>query len=137
MPLTSTEKQIKSLLKESTTIAVVGMSPKSRRPSNYVANYLIAQGYTVIPVNPGHDEILGLTCYPELRAIPVAVDIVDIFRKSSEVGAIVGQAVGIGAKAVWMQQGIVSEVAAKRAMDAGLYVVMDRCIKVEHSRLIS
>lgn len=137
MSLTPTEKQIKSLLNESTTIAIVGMSPKTQRPSNYVATYLIAQGYTVIPVNPGQDEILGLTCYPELKAIPISVDIVDIFRKASEVGAIVEQAVDMGARAVWMQQGIVSEVAAQRAMDAGLCVVMDRCIKVDHSRLIS
>ena len=87
------DNQIKSLLTESTTIAVVGMSPKSQRPSNSVALYLIAQGYRVIPVNPGHNHILGLTCYPELSSIPGQVEIVDIFRKSSEEGPIVDQAV--------------------------------------------
>ena len=130
------DKQIKSLLLETTTIAVVGMSPKSQRPSNSVASYLIAQGYRVIPVNPGHSHIFGLTCYPELRAIPGRVEIVDIFRRSSEVGPLVDQAVGIGARAVWMQQGIINHVAAKRAVDDGLLAVMDRCIKVEHTRLI-
>jgi predicted CoA-binding protein len=130
------DNQIKSLLLESTTIAVVGMSPKSQRPSNSVASYLIAQGFRVIPVNPGHNDILGLTCYPELRAIPGQVEIVDIFRQSSEVGPIVDQAVDIGARAVWMQQGIINHEAAKRAVNDGLLAVMDRCIKVEHSRLI-
>ena len=133
----SSEKQIKSLLRESRTIAVVGMSPKSQRPSNSVAAYLIAQGYEVIPINPGHSQILGLTCYPELRAIPTRVDIVDIFRKPNEIEPIVDQAVNIGARAIWMQQGIINEEAANRAIEAGLIAVMDRCIKVEHSRLLS
>jgi predicted CoA-binding protein len=130
------DRQITSLLAESTTIAVVGMSPKSQRPSNTVAAYLIAQGYRVVPVNPGHSAILGLTCYPELRAIPERVEIVDIFRNSRAVAPIVDQAVEIGAKAVWMQQGIVNYEAAERADNGGLVVVMDRCIKVEHARLI-
>ena len=130
------DNQIKSLLLESTTIAVVGMSPKSQRPSNSVASYLIAHGYRVIPINPGHKDILGLTCYPELNAIPGQVDIVDIFRRSSEVGPIVDQAADIGAMAVWMQQGIINHEAAKKAVKGGLLAVMDRCIKVEHSRLI-
>ena len=127
--------QIKSLLAESTTIAVVGLSPKSQRPSNSVARYLIDKGYRVIPVNPGHEEILGLTCYPYLDAIPESVDVVDIFRKSDEIVPIVDQAVDIGAQAIWMQLGIINEEAAERAISAGLRVVMDRCIKVEHSRL--
>jgi predicted CoA-binding protein len=96
----------------------------------------MAQGYRVIPVNPGHSEILGLTCYPELSAIPGEVEIVDIFRRSSEVVTIVDQAVDSGARAVWMQQGIINDEAAERAVKAGLLAVMDRCIKVEHSRLI-
>ncbi len=129
------DTQIKSLLAESTTIAVVGMSPKSERPSNSVAVYLMAQGYRVIPVNPGHGEILGLTCYPDLDAIPESVDIIDIFRKSSEVGPVVDQAVDIDARAVWMQLGIINEEAADRALSAGLVTIMDRCLKVEHSRL--
>jgi predicted CoA-binding protein len=129
------DTQIKSLLAVSTTIAVVGMSPKSERPSNSVAVYLMAQGYRVIPVNPGHGEILGLTCYPDLDAIPESVDIIDIFRKSSVVGPVVNQAVEIGARAVWMQLGIINEEAADRALSAGLVTIMDRCLKVEHSRL--
>lgn len=133
----TSEKQLKSLLSESRTIAIVGMSPKSQRPSNSVAAYLIAQGYKVIPINPGHNQILGLTCYPELKAVPTPVDIVDIFRKSSEVEAIVEQAVDIGARAVWMQQGVINDEAAGRAVEAGLVAVMDRCIKVEHSRLLT
>ena len=127
--------QIKNLLAESTTIAVVGLSPNSQRPSNMVAKYLISRGYRVIPVNPGHREILGLTCYPDLGVIPESVDIVDIFRKSSEIFPIVEQAVDIGARTVWMQLGIINDEAAERAVSAGLKVVMDRCIKVEHSRL--
>ena len=129
------DNQIKSLLAESTTIAVVGMSPKNVRPSNSVAVYLMAQGYRVIPVNPGHRETLGLTCYPDLDAIPESVDIVDIFRKSSEVGPVVDQAVDIDARAVWMQLGIINEEAADKALSAGLVTIMDRCLKVEHSRL--
>ena len=131
------EKQLELLLSESRTIAVVGMSPKSQRPSNSVAVYLIAKGYEVIPINPGHNQILGLTCYPELKAVPTRIDIVDIFRKPNEVEPIVDQAVEIGARAVWMQQGIINEEAANRALQAGLIAVMDRCIKVEHSRLLS
>lgn len=127
-------RQIESLLTESVTIAVVGLSPKPERPSHRVAAYLISQGYTVIPVNPGQDEILGRTCYPNLAAIPVKVDIVDIFRKAADVPPIVDQAVAIGAGAVWMQLGIVHDAAAKKAEDGGLVVVMDRCIKVDHSR---
>ena len=130
------DNQIKSLLAESTTIAVVGLSPKSQRPSNSVAKYLIEKGYRVIPVNPGHGKILGLTCYPDLDAIPESIDVVDIFRKSSEVVPIVDQAVDIGAQAIWLQLGIINEEAAERAKSAGLRVVMDRCIKIEHSRLV-
>ena len=136
MTLTSSDEKIKSLLNHSKTIAVVGLSPKIQRPSNLVAAYLINQGYLVIPVNPGHREILGRTSYPNLKAIPEKVDIVDIFRKSSEIGPIVDQAVDIGAKAVWMQPGIVNEEAAQMAVDAGLCAVMDLCIKIEHSRLL-
>ena len=136
MTLTPSDEQLKSLLTHSKTIAVIGMSPKMQRPSNSVAVYLIDQGYTVIPVNPGHREILGRACYPDLKSIPVKVDIVDIFRKSSEIGPIVDQAVEIGTRAVWMQQGIVNEEAAKIAAYAGLCAVMDLCIKIEHSRLM-
>lgn len=130
------DQKIDALLNSAKTIAVVGMSPKPERPSNRVAAYLIAQGYSVIPVNPGHREILGHTCYPELSAVPIKVDIVDIFRKASDIKPIVSQAIDIGARAVWMQSGIINREAASIAESAGLSVIMDRCIKVEHSRLL-
>jgi hypothetical protein len=129
------DAQIKKLLEEAKTVAVVGLSPKRERPSNMVAAYLISKGYEVIPANPGHDEILGRTCYPDLEAIPGKIDIVDIFRRPEDVMPIVEQAISVGAGAVWMQQGIVNEEAAERARSAGLTVIMDRCIKVDHSQL--
>lgn len=122
---------IKELLATTRTIAVVGLSPKENRPSNLVARYLLDAGFTVLPVNPGQTEILGLPCYPDLRSIPTPVDLVDIFRRSDEVGPVVDEAIAIGAKAIWMQEGIVNEVAAAKASAAGLTVIMDRCIKVE------
>ncbi|MFZ5775164.1 MAG: CoA-binding protein [Thermodesulfobacteriota bacterium] len=126
---------IRTLLAESRAIALVGLSPKESRPSNMVARYLLAAGYRVIPVNPGQNQILGLPCYPDLAAIPEPVDIVDIFRKPEDVLPIVEEAIRIGAKAVWMQEGIVHEEAADRARAAGLQVVMDRCIKTVHQAM--
>ena len=134
--LQNSAQQIESLLKAAETIAVVGLSPKPERPSNAVAAYLLSQGYTVIPVNPGQRQILGQTCYPNLAAIPVKVDIVDIFRRAEFVPPIVEQAVAIGAGAVWMQSGIAHDEAARVATDHGLMVVMDRCIKVDHAWLL-
>jgi len=128
--------EITRILKEYRTIAVVGLSPKESRPSNQVAAYLIAAGFHVIPVNPGQSEIFGLTCYPDLQAIPEPIEIVDIFRRAEEVGPIVEQAVKIGAKVIWMQEGIVNEAAAALARQAGLKVVMDRCLKVEHQSFL-
>lgn len=127
--------EIKKILTQSRTIAMVGLSPKANRPSHDVARYLMAAGYTIIPVNPGQTEILGLKCYATLTEIPVPVDIVDIFRRPEEVGPVVEQAVAIGAKVVWMQQGIVNEEAAAVARAAGLTVVMDRCLKMDHLHL--
>ncbi|MHB1014439.1 MAG: CoA-binding protein [Desulfurivibrionaceae bacterium] len=126
---------IKTLLTTARTIAVVGLSPKESRPSNMVARYLIEAGYTVIPVNPGQTEILGLPCYADLEAVPGPVDIVDIFRRSEDVEPIVDAAIRIGAKAVWMQEGVVNVAAAAKARNAGLIVVMDRCLKVVHHGL--
>ena len=123
---------IKKLLATARTIAVVGLSPKESRPSNMVARYLIEAGYTIIPVNPGQEEILGLDCYPDLGSIPVPVDIVDIFRRSEDVPPIVAESIAIGAKAVWMQEGVVHAEAARTAQAAGLLVVMDRCLKTVH-----
>ena len=126
---------IRRILKDSRIIAVVGLSPKPQRPSHQVAHYLMEAGYTIIPVNPGHDTILGLPCYPNLRAIPVGVDMVDIFRKQEEVLPIVEDAIAIGARFIWMQQGIVHEGAAAKAEGAGLVVIMDRCTMVDHMNL--
>jgi len=126
---------IAEMLKTSRTIAVVGLSPKRYRPSYGVSEYMKRAGYKIIPVNPGHTELLGETCYPDLDAVPDAIDIVDIFRRSEYVPEIVEAAIRKGAKAIWMQEGVVHEEAAERARAAGLSVVMDRCILKEHRRL--
>lgn len=128
----STEEKI---LKFSRTIAVVGLSPQPDRPSYGVARYLKANGYKIIPVNPETKEILGEPSYPDLSSIHEPVDVVDIFRSSEYVPAIVEEAIAIGATAVWMQEGVVNEEAAARAKDAGLMVVMDKCIFKEHRKL--
>ncbi len=117
------------------TVAVVGLSPDPNRPSHKVASYLAQHGYEIIPVNPDAHEILGKPSYPDLQSLPQSVEIVDIFRRSEEVMPIVDEAIKIGAKAVWMQEGVVNEAAASRARDAGLLVVMDRCMLKEHRRL--
>jgi len=129
-------KEINAILKDSKTIAVVGLSPKENRPSNQVARYLQDVGYRIIPVNPGQEEILGETSYPSLLDIPEPVDVVDIFRRSEEVLPVVEQAVKIKAKAVWMQQGIINEEAATLARSNGVAVVMDRCMKIDHASLV-
>ena len=127
---------IRRILQYSQTIAIVGLSPKPHRPSNQVARYLMEAGYRIIPVNPGQDTILGLPCYPNLLAIPAQVDLVDIFRRQEEVLPIVEDAIAIGAKFVWMQEGIVNDEAAAKARAAGLEVVMDRCTKIDHMNLL-
>ncbi|NWF77906.1 MAG: CoA-binding protein [Chloroflexi bacterium] len=128
----STEEEI---LSSSRVVAVVGLSWKPHRPSYKVASYLKEQGYKIIPVNPTEKEILGGVCYPALASIPEPVDVVDIFRRSEEVPPIVEEAIRIGAKAVWMQEGVISEEAAARAREAGLKVVMDKCMLKEHRKL--
>ena len=125
---------IQGLLATAKTIAVVGMSSETTKASNMVASYLHDEGYEVIPVNPRSSEIMGLKCYPDLKSIPVHVDIVQVFRPVSEVPAIVDGAISIGAGAVWMQLRILDLVSAERALAAGLSVVVDRCIKMEHGR---
>lgn len=122
------------ILNEYRTIAVVGLSPDPSRASHQVASYLMSHGYKVLPVNPYAREILGKTSYPDLSSIPEAVEVVDIFRRSEEVMPIVDEAIKIGAKVVWMQEGIVNEEAASRARDVGLLVVMDKCMLKEHRR---
>jgi predicted CoA-binding protein len=126
---------MRHILEHALTIAVVGASPRPERPSNRIAGYLVLQGYNMIPVNPTVDEVLGKTSYPDLLSIPEPVDIVDIFRRSEYVPPIVDQAIEIGAKAVWMQSGVMHAEAAQKAEEAGLLVVMNRCIMVEHLRL--
>ena len=123
------------ILKEYQTVAMVGLSIDPRRPSYKVASYLAEHGYEVIPVNPHAEEILGKTSYPDMSSIPQPVEIVDIFRRSEEVMPIVDEAIKIGAKAVWMQEGVINEEAASRARGAGLLVVMNRCMLKEHKRL--
>ena len=123
---------VKEVLHTARTIAVVGFSPKENRPSHMVGCYLMQAGLRVIPVNPGHSEICGVTCYPDLVSIPEPVDVVDIFRRSEDVLPVVVEAIAIGAKVIWMQQGIVNNEEASLAENAGLVVIMDRCIKVDH-----
>ncbi len=123
------------ILNEYHTVAIVGASPNPERPSYSVTDYLIRKGYHVIPVNPNAQQILGKTSYPDLTSIPEPVEIVDVFRRSEEVMPIVEEAIKIGAKAVWMQEGVINEEAASRARDAGLLVVMDKCMRKEHLRL--
>jgi predicted CoA-binding protein len=123
------------ILTDYRTVAVVGASPNPERPSYGVASYLAKNGYQVIPVNPNDGEILGEKCYPDLASIPENIEVVDIFRRSEDVMPIVDEAIKIGAKAVWMQEGVINEEAAAKARDAGLLVVMDKCMLKEHSRL--
>ncbi len=125
----------KEILTESKRIAVVGLSPRPERPSYAVARYLQTQGYEIIPVNPNYTEILGKKSFPNLRAVPGAVDVVDIFRRSEFVPAIVDEALTVGARYIWMQEGVLHPEAARKAEQAGVPVVMDFCMKVAHSLL--
>ncbi|MDP6628755.1 MAG: CoA-binding protein [Candidatus Marinimicrobia bacterium] len=117
------------------TIAVVGMSPKPERPSHYVSIYMQENGYTIIPVNPGQNEIAGLTAYPSLLDIPNQVDVVDVFRRPEHVVPIAKAAIEIGAKALWLQDHVINEEAAQLAKDAGLLVVMNDCMLRRHRQL--
>ena len=127
--------QIEAILRSCHTIAVVGLSGRRFRPSYGVSEYMQRAGYRIIPVNPRELEILGEKCYPDLESIPDAVDIVDIFRRPEFVPEIVEAAIRKGVKVIWMQEGVVHEEAARRATEAGLAVVMDRCILKEHRRM--
>ena len=122
------------ILRTYRTIAIVGLSANPFRPSHFAAIYMLAEGYNIIPVNPREREVLGRRSYPSLGDIPEPVGIVDIFREPSAVPAIVEEAIAIGAKVVWMQLGVIHEAAARRARAAGLDVVMDACVKIEHAR---
>jgi len=132
------DEEIKEVFRSSKTVAVIGISPKEDRPSYGVASYLKSKGYRIIPVRPDGDEILGEKVYHSLTEIPreIEIDVVDIFRKSEDVPPVVEEAIHRGAKVVWMQEGIINQEACTKAEKAGLKVVMDRCTKKEHQRLL-
>ena len=133
MPINNPE-DIQRILAECRTIAVVGLSSDTSRPSNSVSGYMRRNGYKIIPVNPNESAVFGERSYPDLISVPEKFDLVNIFRRSDEAGKTVDEAVRVGAKAVWLQEGVIDEAAAQRAFDAGLMVVMDRCILKEHLR---
>lgn len=123
------------VLRDTRTIAVVGLSASEFRPSFQVARFMKENGYHIIPVNPKYREVLGETCYPGLAAIPEPVDLVDVFRQPADIPAIAREAVAIGAKTLWLQRGLISDEARQIAQAAGLTVIMDRCLKIEYVRL--
>jgi len=128
-------KDLRRILTDYKRVAIVGLSADWSRPSNFAGKYLLEHSFDVVPVNPKYDEILGQKCYSDLTEISPQVDIVDLFQRADRVPAFVDQAIEIGAKVVWMQLGIIHEEAAQKARDAGLEVVMDRCMKIEYARL--
>jgi predicted CoA-binding protein len=125
---------IRRILDECRTIAVVGLSSDPSRASHGVSSYMRRQGYKVIAVNPNETEVFGEKAFPDLAAVPEKIDLVDVFRRSAEAGKAVDEAIAVGAKAVWLQEGVIDRNAAQRALDAGLLVVMDRCWLKEHIR---
>jgi len=127
---------LRRVLAHTRTIAVVGLSANWYRPSHFAAKYMQEKGYTVIPVNPAYTEVLGQRCYPDLAAIGRAVDVVDCFRKPADIVPIARDAVAIGAKVLWLQLGIRNDEAVRIALDGGLDVVIDRCVKIEHARIL-
>ena len=130
------DQMMKEILLSSKTIASVGLSGNQQKESFWIASYLKEQGYRVIPVNPTATEILGEKAYPDLSSVPEKVDVVQVFRKPEDVPPVVDEAIKIGAKVVWMQEGIVHEEAAQKARDAGLQVIMDACMRGTHRRLV-
>ena len=130
----NSKKTIQKILDNCRTIAVVGLSSDPSRPSYGVASYMRRREYNVIPVNPNEIEVFGEKAYASLVEVPNKIDLVDIFRRSSEAGTAVDQAIAVGAKAVWLQEGVIDQAAAQRAAEAGLLVVMDRCWLKEHAR---
>ena len=128
--------ELKQILMTVKTVASVGASSNPEKPSHSIFQYLLQHGYEMIPVNPGTPEIQGQKTYPDLAAIPKKIDVVQVFRKSEDVPPVVDQAIAVGAKIVWMQEGVVNEEAAAKAEAAGLKVVMDRCMRATHRRLL-
>lgn len=135
MPKVNDPQTIRKILDQAKTIAVVGLSSKPSRASHGVSRYMQAQGYRIIPVNPNEREVLGETAYSSLAEVPEKIDLVDVFRKSDEAGQVVDEAIALGVPAVWLQEDVIDHAAAQRALDAGLDMVMDRCILKEHQRL--
>jgi hypothetical protein len=127
---------LRRILATAKTIAVVGLSADWFRPSYFAAKYLKEHGYRIVPVNPRYDTILGERCWKSLRDIPDQVDVVDVFRRTEDVGPIADEAIAIGAKVLWQQLGVKNGDAARRAEAAGLESVMDRCMKIEHARIL-
>lgn len=123
---------IETILRDAKTIAVIGISSDATRASNSVSRYMQSQGYRIIPVNPNETSVLGEKAYAQLEDVPDKIDLVDIFRRSEQAGQHVDEAISIGARGVWLQEGVIDEEAARRALEAGLAVVMDRCILKEH-----
>ncbi len=130
------DRDLRELLERRPVIALVGASSRPDRPSHAVMEYLLGQGYTVIPVNPNESSVLGQTCHPDLYAVPRRLDLVDVFRRPEYTPEVARAAVEVGARTLWLQIGVVNEEAAAIAREGGLVVVMDRCTKVEHERLI-
>lgn len=130
------DQMMKDILLSARTVASVGLSSSQEKESFWIVSYLQNQGYRIIPVNPGADEILGEKAYPNLESIPEKIDVVQVFRRPEDVPPVVESAIKVGAKVVWMQEGIVNEEAAQTARQAGLQVVMDACMRVTHRRLI-
>lgn len=126
---------LRRILSENKTIAIVGLSAKWYRPSNFAAKYLQEHGYRIIPVNPAYEEVLGEKCYKSLLDIPFKIDVVDVFRKPEDVLPVLEEAIQIKPNVFWMQIGVINEQAAKKAHESGMEVVMDRCMKIEHARL--
>ena len=136
MPIVDDVAGLRRILAQTRTLAVVGLSAHWHRPSFFAAKYMQDHGYRVIPVNPTYPEVLGERCYPSVAAVPERIDLVDCFRKSEEIVPIARDAVAKGARVLWMQLGIRNDEAARIACDAGLDVVMDRCVKIEHARIL-
>lgn len=136
MPIVDDIAGLRRILAQSRAIAVVGLSAHWHRPSYFAAKYMQDHGYRVIPVTPTYAEVLGERCYPSVAAVPGKVDLVDCFRKADEIVPIARDAVAKGARVLWMQLGIRNDEAARIACDAGLDVVMDRCVKIEHARIL-
>ncbi len=122
------------ILRQARSVALVGVSANELRSSNFVATYLVRTSYRIYPVNPNYDEVLGLRCYPSLADLPEVPDIVDCFRRPEDLPQVVEEAIAVGAKVVWFQLGLRNDEAARRAREAGLEVVQDRCLKIEHAR---